>query len=121
MNKFFNFRQNNSGGIFYVNDVVAATVIIEANSESEAIKKFNSLDLPTSYCECCGERWSESCFDYSYKPQVYSFVGGRHQDVSPDHDGLRNPEREDSAIIYYLDGSVVKNYSRTDSIPGVSR
>ena len=124
MSKFWNFKQNNSGGIFYVNDVVASNVIIEADSIDLAKQKFESLALPMDYCECCGERWGYGCLDVgdeSDKPLIFAFINGGYQDVSPDHEGLRDPERDNSAIIYYLDGSVVKNYSRTDYVPGVKR
>lgn len=55
---FYEFTQNNSGGSFDVNENVAHRVIIEANSEEEANKKFETLiEDQSSSCPCCGDRW----------------------------------------------------------------
>lgn len=68
---FFEFDQNNSGGVFRVDDRVCHRLFIEADSRAEAIEKAedlgcywdgvdNGLD-----CPCCGDRWS----------LPYSFIG----------------------------------------------
>lgn len=60
---FFLFSQNNSGGTFDIDDKVAPTVIIEANSAAAANDYaegigiyFNGCDAGTD-CSCCGDRW----------------------------------------------------------------
>lgn len=56
--KWFHFDQNNSGGYFIVNDVVAEDVFIQEASAEEASQRAVKLFEPYSeYCECCGERW----------------------------------------------------------------
>jgi hypothetical protein len=63
---FWYFHQNNSGGSFIINEHVAELVIIEANSELDAIDK--GMDVGIYFdgcakgidCECCGDRWSIS-------------------------------------------------------------
>ena len=40
---FFQFRQNNSYGVFTVNDTVCHRLFIEADTHAEAIKKAEEL------------------------------------------------------------------------------
>lgn len=64
--RYFRYTQNNSGGSFDIDDVVAQHVIIQAHSASEAnsIAKivgiyFNGCDEGID-CRCCGDRWYEA-------------------------------------------------------------
>ena len=55
---FYTFEQNNSGGYYEVDEVIAHVVIVEADSWEEANdiaghKGVFSYD----YCSCCGERF----------------------------------------------------------------
>ena len=59
----YEFRQNNSGGSFDVNDNVTHRVFIEAKDKDAAIYKaltlgvyFDGVDEGID-CECCGNRW----------------------------------------------------------------
>lgn len=70
---WFQFNQNNSGGSFIIDDNVTHRVIIEANSEEEAIEIGDSLGMYWNGCEkgydcsCCGDRWySPNEVDLSY-------------------------------------------------------
>jgi hypothetical protein len=57
--KWFNFSQNNSGGYFITNDVVACEVLIQARNAAEAIERAERIfEGHSEYCDCCGERWS---------------------------------------------------------------
>lgn len=90
--RFYTFMQNNSGGFFYRNDDVDEVVIIEANSEEEAVAKFKVIAEDYSeYCDCCGERWdfyeSDSVSDV---PLIYGDAVGEA--------GWR-------AVVYYADGT----------------
>lgn len=59
MNKFYEFRQNNSGGYFDINDNVSVLVIIEAETPAQALNKFDELtEDQSSSCPCCGDRWN---------------------------------------------------------------
>lgn len=56
---FFTQKQNNSGGRF----IGPQIVIIEADTEEKAIKKFKSKkrrfrEDAKFWCRCCGERWN---------------------------------------------------------------
>jgi len=61
--KYYEFRQNNSGGSFIQNEFVARSVVFEAVSTSEASQLaidvgiyFNGCDTGED-CPCCGDRW----------------------------------------------------------------
>lgn len=74
--KFFEFSQNNSGGSFHVDEHVTHRVLIEADTEEEAIRKGEELGMYWDGCEngidcpCCGDRWStpwgEKIFPFTY-------------------------------------------------------
>lgn len=61
---FYEFQQNNSGGVFVVNDVLCHRLFIEANNADEAIHKAEELGCywngveEGKDCPCCGDRWS---------------------------------------------------------------
>lgn len=62
---FWNFRQNNSGGNFVIDDNIAIgpQVWIEADNIDAAINKATSIGIyfngveDGQDCECCGDRW----------------------------------------------------------------
>jgi hypothetical protein len=66
---FYKFQQNNSGGSFDVNDKLCHVMIIEADTEAEAVNKaeefgcyWDGVDRGID-CPCCGDRWSKSYLD----------------------------------------------------------
>ena len=73
--KFYEFNQNNTGGSFATDSELCHRLLIEANSEDEAIFKaesmgvyFNGVENDMD-CPCCGDRWyfpSEVEFPYAY-------------------------------------------------------
>jgi hypothetical protein len=78
---YYEFKQNNSGGWFEINDEVSIRVYIEANSASEANEiaethgiYFDGCAEGTD-CDCCGDRWysaSESDGVEEIEPDKYS-------------------------------------------------
>lgn len=62
---WYNFKQNNSGGYFYVDDKVCHRLFIEAESFDDAVKKAEELGCYWDGvdkgidCSCCGDRWSK--------------------------------------------------------------
>lgn len=63
--KFFEYRQNNSGGRFDIDDTLTVRVIVEAKDQEQAIRigenlgiYFNGCDEGLD-CSCCGDRWYE--------------------------------------------------------------
>lgn len=104
---FYTFRQNNSGGVFEVNDSVKHYVIIEADSAEEANDiasentdiYFNGVDKNMD-CECCGDRWFVvDELDGTETPTIYGVDVFKYKDALPSF----KPEY----IIYYKDGRIV--------------
>lgn len=66
---FYEFKQNNSGGHFVVNDKLCNRVVIEADNEYEAINKAEWLGCywygvrEGRDCSCCGDRWNKDYLD----------------------------------------------------------
>lgn len=64
---FYEFRQNNSGGSFEIDERagISVHVIVEADDLSEAVDRACRIGLyfdgiENGYdCECCGDRWYE--------------------------------------------------------------
>lgn len=62
---FYEYRQNNSGGIFDIDDFLTVRVVVEATSQKDAIEKGESMGIYFDGCEkemdcsCCGDRWYE--------------------------------------------------------------
>lgn len=64
--KFYEFKQNNSGGSFIANDKVCNRLFIEAKDVNEANRKaeelgcyWNGVSIGLD-CPCCGDRWDET-------------------------------------------------------------
>jgi hypothetical protein len=63
--RFYEYCQNNSGGIFDIDDFLTVRVVVEATSQEDAIKKGESMGIYFDGCEkemdcpCCGDRWYE--------------------------------------------------------------
>lgn len=78
--KIYQFKQNNSGGHFIINDEVCPNVYITAKNSKEANEKAESIGIYFDGviegvdCPCCGDRWHrvdeddfvESCPDYEW-------------------------------------------------------
>ncbi len=67
---WFDFRQNNSGGHFHVDDRVGHYVLIEATSHHCANKRAEEIGIyfdgveDDRDCDCCGDRWDrQSSYD----------------------------------------------------------
>ena len=52
--KWYRYNQNNSGGYFVG---PAENVWIQGYGIKDIERRFDDLDLDTSYCSYCGERW----------------------------------------------------------------
>ena len=70
---FYEFRQNNSGGYFDVDENLCHRLYIEADTQSEAISKAEELGCYWDGvdngidCPCCGDRWDENCNEIDIK------------------------------------------------------
>ena len=108
---FYTYRQNNSYGVFDVDEHVKHYVIIEADSASEADEKAESIGLyfdgvkDDIDCPCCGDRWHKA---YSLG---YGIEGTKEPEIWG-QSALKYLEEtgrslwKEEAIIYYKDGKV---------------
>jgi hypothetical protein len=104
---FYNYRQNNSGGSFDLNQDVNYMVIIEAptaeaaNERAESIGiYFNGCDVGRD-CSCCGDRWSKVFSDDSTEtPTIY---GEPAQDYWFNEHWPSRWGADQAIIIYYQD------------------
>jgi hypothetical protein len=100
MIKFYNFRQNNSGGHFEHDSFsgIGYVVCVQADSEEQAIARAESIGLYWDGCDkgldcdCCGDRWYSGYPDAHDEPTL----GGK-----PLAGGWGIP-----SYIHYLDGTV---------------
>ena len=97
-NKFYTFRQNNSGGYFYENKEVAKYLIIQTPSVDEANRKMKYITRNWSdYCECCGTRWDELGYsDGTNEPTIYG------ESIY----GELDKWSQGSTIVYFEDGAI---------------
>ena len=96
--KFYEFKQNNSGGSFAVNDQLCHNLIIEANNSEEAESKAESMGVYFNGCDegmdcpCCGDRWYrpdelESTYRYG------SFEKAEAESIAEKYEGTVVPSR----------------------------
>lgn len=91
MGSFFEFRQNNTGGSFEIDDEagISILVIVEADGPEDANRRAQELGIYFDGCEddrdcsCCGDRWSAQWSDDQGEP-VPSQYGVPLIDVKPD-------------------------------------
>lgn len=108
--KFYEFRQNNSGGWFdYDEDQgISANVFVQAYSAEEANRIAEGFGLyfdgigDGSDCRCCGARWYEASEDDAVdEPQVYGF------DTPSKWGPSKWINNGYETFIHYLDGQIV--------------
>lgn len=107
---FYTYVQNNSYGVFDVNDNVKHYVIIEADSAKEADEKAESIGLyfdgvkKDIDCPCCGDRWDKADDpDFGINGKKKPEIWGRSVLEYFKENGKFLKEE---AIVYYKDGKV---------------
>lgn len=107
--KYYQFRQNNSGGSFYGPIVVwiQARSAEEANRRAESCGLyFNGANDDGPDCPCCGDRWSRVYEGDGYEDvRYYDRPLKELQDNPPKIRWQRAPE---NYIIYNFDGTLIK-------------
>lgn len=107
---FYEFRQNNSGGVLENN---LLSVIVEASSPDEAREialihtpvYFNGCDDGTD-CPCCGDRWSDYLNEGHSQPAMYG-----ETDKDKWNSSIWKPGTV-SVKIYYKDGKVEEYFPK---------
>ena len=128
--KWFNYRQNNSGGSIVKDDDVSITVVVQAASLKEANRI--AVDRAGVYfdgvrkgydCSCCGDRWHESWDEDgmdSLSVMTWSSLTGKYRhtvyDTIEDWAEARAQAEtwvkpgESAVILYYADGTKTVYY-----------
>jgi hypothetical protein len=106
---FYTYDQNNSGGVFDVNEWVTKFVIVEADNAADADKRaqdivgiyFNGVDDGID-CPCCGDRWYSTYRKGDDAPMIYG---------KPPEEYVDNwtEAGKPYCIIYYKNGEVVRH------------
>jgi len=111
MNNFYEFRQNNSGGYFDVNDNVSVLVIIEAETPQQALDKFDELIKNASgSCPCCGDRWNYILEDVESIELKDNQTIEQYADTALYESYKHSPR----VILHYLNGEKRKFYHHQD-------
>ena len=107
--KFYIFRQNNSGGRLDVDGWLTHFVIVEAETEEDAITKGKDLGIYFNGCQsgmdcqCCGDRWDEPDL-IEYEGDIILYAQNRANNSM----GWCSPE----VILHMKDGSVYKFFTQ---------
>lgn len=113
--KWFNFRQNNSGGSFYYDENVAKEVYVQAPSSDLADEiaqtkgiYFNGVAEGCD-CECCGDRWyGSSSVEAEFPMEMVNVkVGGKYEWVYRDYamiDSIKGMTKG-YAVFHFYDGT----------------
>lgn len=115
--KFYEFRQNNSGGSFHVNENVTHFVFVEAYNGEDANSraKQHGIYFNSSYdCPCCGPRWESIDDRWDDYYQSIEEVYKRMNDYLRDYGGWMKAD-EPEAYIYFIDGSKEAIYGTNNS------
>jgi hypothetical protein len=120
--RWYEFRQNNSGGSFVMDDEVSIHVFIQAESADAANQKAEKVGIyfdgceDGSDCSCCGDRWyraddpldSFKTYPWRGEPKEYDNISDYAQALAADSGWAK---RGDPAnIVYFADGSVKRFY-----------
>jgi hypothetical protein len=122
---WYEFRQNNSGGSFQMDDEVTVHVLIQAASAREADIKAEDIGIyfdgvrDGCDCDCCGDRWHraddamESFTTYAYRnnwtPTTHANVRDYAQAVA-DED-MWAKAGTPYVILYFADGTVERFFN----------
>lgn len=125
---WYEFRQNNSGGSFQMDNDLTVHVLIQAASTGEANTKAQDIGIyfdgcSKGYdCDCCGDRWYEaddaldSFTTFNWRD---NFSPAKHTNVRDFAQAMADGSMWDkpglpSVILYYADGTVERFYQHTE-------
>lgn len=113
---FWDYRQNNSGGSFDVDEKsgIDVTVIIEADTVDQANERAEGIGLywdgveNNRDCDCCGDRWSRVDGPGDPVPSMY---GTPISSVKETH--YRNPSK---TFIHFSNGTFVRAHDFVEPV-----
>jgi hypothetical protein len=115
---WFEFRQNNSGGAFVVDESVAQYVYIQAPTADAANERAKNVGIyfdGTGDCPCCGNRWYETDDESDAVSDIDEITAYRWPDryvswtrsTEVPQASLARTRDIDRAVFYFADGSVM--------------
>jgi len=123
---WYEFRQNNSGGRYDINEDVSVRVLIQAATPAEANARAEQVGIyfdgchSNLDCDCCGDRWDKA-WDALEDFTVYSWMGiGRPDTVTYDSvfdyaqavaDEGWGDNKKPEVIVYFADGAKIRFYN----------
>lgn len=121
---WYDFDQNNSGGVFEQNDDVSLHVFIQAESADAANQKAEDIGIYFDGCEkgwdcdCCGDRWYRA--DYPMDSFVVYFWkkdNAEYDNISDYAQAIANDsgwakDGKPANIVYFADGTVKRFYKK---------
>jgi hypothetical protein len=112
--KFFQYRQNNSGGVFHIGNGLDVVIVIEAidHLHANAIAESKGLYFHGCSsgrdCSCCGDRWYEQYDNSDGYPKEFGDKNLKQMETE-----MKNGwSYGQHFVIYYLDGRVVSSRGR---------
>ena len=120
--RWYEFDQNNSGGVFVMDDDVSIKVFIQAESEDVANQKAEEVGIYFDGCEkgidcdCCGDRWYSEIYPRdSFKTHFWGSENAEYDNISDYAQALANDsmwaeDDKPAMIVYFADGSVKRFY-----------
>lgn len=126
MMNWYQFRQNNSGGVFQIDNNVSLYVLIEAPHAVDAHTKASAVGIYFDGCEqgidcdCCGDRWTQvngpleqfvtwgDLFDFNGPPTTHNTVQSYAQTLA--YESYWTKDGQPGVIVYHADGRVERFY-----------
>jgi hypothetical protein len=122
---WYEFRQNNSGGSFAIDDDVTVYVLIQADSTKSANTKAEEVGIyfdgvgNGQDCECCGDRWYEAddamesftTYNWSDRFEPHEHANVREYAQAHADSNLWSEEGKPTVILYYADGTVERFFN----------
>lgn len=125
--KWYEFRQNNTGGSFIQDNEVSIYVLIQSTSVEDANRKANDVGIYFGGveagwdCDCCGDRWHEAwdkveepfvtygSYKDNYKNTVHANVREAAQTLA--NQDIWADKGKPSVIVHFADGTVERFFN----------
>lgn len=121
---WFEYRQNNSGGVFFMDDDASIYVFIQAESADAANQKAEEVTIYFDGCEsdrdcdCCGDRWYHADYPVdSFKTHFWHEENTEYDNISDYAQALANDsmwaeDDKPAVVVYFADGSFKRFYKK---------
>lgn len=121
---WYEFDQNNSGGVFIMDDDVGIKVFIQAESDGVANQKAEEVGIYFDGCEkdmdcsCCGDRWYRAWGHLDrFKTHFWRSENAEYDNISDYVQAIANDSvwagwEKPVVIVYFANGSIKRFYKQ---------